>query len=120
MNWGILSTGVIAKNFAQTAQQMGDVRILAVASRSMESADAFADAYGIERRYAGYEALAKDPDVDIVYVATPHSRHYEDMKPTASMCCAKRASLSMRSRHGRSSRLRRRRAFLSWRPSGRS
>lgn len=80
MNWGILSTGVIAKNFAQTAQQMGDVRILAVASRSMESADAFADAYGIERRYAGYEALAKDPDVDIVYVATPHSRHYEDMK----------------------------------------
>jgi len=80
MNWGILSTGVIAKNFAETARRMGDVQILAVASRTMESASAFADAYGIERRYDSYEALARDPDVDIVYVATPHSRHYEDMK----------------------------------------
>lgn len=80
MKWGILSTGVIAKNFAQTATAMGDVRILAVASRTMESADAFADAYGIERRYDSYEALAADPDVDIVYIATPHSRHVEDMK----------------------------------------
>ena len=80
MNWGILSTGVIAKNFAQTATQMGDVNIHAVASRSMESANAFADAYGIPVRHATYEALADDPSVDIVYVATPHSRHYEDMK----------------------------------------
>ena len=80
MNWGILSTGVIAKNFAETTKKMGDVRILAVASRTMESANAFADAHAIERRYDSYEALARDPDVDIVYVATPHSRHYEDMK----------------------------------------
>lgn len=80
VRWGILSTGTIAKNFAQTAQKMSDVQILAVASRSMEGADAFADAYGIERRYGSYEALAADPDVDIVYVATPHSRHYDDMK----------------------------------------
>ena len=80
IRWGILSTGVIARNFADTAKKMGDVQVLAVASRSKESADAFADAWGIERRYASYEALAADPDVDIVYVATPHSRHYEDMK----------------------------------------
>lgn len=81
MRWGILSTGVIAKNFAQTAKAMGDEVILhAVASRSMDKADEFADAYGIEKRYDSYEALANDPEVDIVYVATPHSRHYEDMK----------------------------------------
>lgn len=80
IRWGILSTGTIAKNFAQTAARMGDVDIRAVASRTMESADAFADAYGIERRYDSYEALAADPDVDIVYIATPHSRHFEDMK----------------------------------------
>ena len=79
--WGILSTGVIAKNFANTVGRMnGETTVLAVASRTKESADAFADAYGIERRYDSYEALAKDPDVDIVYVATPHSRHFEDMK----------------------------------------
>lgn len=80
IRWGILSTGVIAKNFADTVGKMnGETRVLAVASRTKESADAFADQYGIERRYDSYEALAKDPDVDIVYVATPHSRHYEDM-----------------------------------------
>jgi len=81
IRWGILSTGVIAKNFADTVSKMnGETCVLAVASRTMESANAFADSYGIERRYDSYEALAKDPDVDIVYVATPHSRHYEDMK----------------------------------------
>lgn len=80
MNWGILSTGVIAKNFAETAKKMEDIRVLAVASRTMESANAFADAYQIERRYDSYEVLARDPDVDIVYIATPHSRHYEDVR----------------------------------------
>lgn len=81
LRWGVLSTGVIARNFAVTAKAMGDEVILyAVASRSMEKAAAFADEFGIEKRYDSYEALAADPDVDIVYVATPHSRHYEDMK----------------------------------------
>ena len=55
IRWGILSTGTIARNFARTARQMGDVTLHAVASRSQESADAFGDAYGIERRYASYE-----------------------------------------------------------------
>ena len=80
LKWGILSTGTIAKNFAQTARAMGDVSLHAVASRSVEAADAFGDVYGIAVRHASYEALAHDKDVDIVYVATPHSRHYEDMK----------------------------------------
>ena len=80
MRWGILSTGTIAKNFAQTAGQMPDVQMQAVASRSRESAEAFAKAYGIPTAHDSYEALANDPNVEIVYVATPHSRHAEDMK----------------------------------------
>ena len=80
LRWGILSTGVIARNFAQTARQMGGVELAAVASRSAEGAQAFGETFGIPKRYAGYEALAADPEVDVVYVATPHSRHYEDMK----------------------------------------
>ena len=80
MRWGILSTGIIAKNFAQTAGQMPDVQMQAVASRSRESAEAFARAYDIPTAHGSYEALANDPNVEIVYVATPHSRHYEDMK----------------------------------------
>ena len=80
MKWGILSTGTIAKNFAQTAKQMPDVQVQAVASRSAGSAKAFAEAFAIPTAHDSYEALANDPNVDIVYVATPHSRHYEDMK----------------------------------------
>jgi len=80
MNWGILSTGVIAKNFAETAKYMNDVHIHAVSSRTREGADAFADQYGIPVRHEGALALAQDPDVDIVYIATPHNAHYEGMK----------------------------------------
>ena len=80
MNWGILSTGVIAKNFAETAKHMDDVHIHAVSSRTKESADAFADQYAIPVRHVGALALAQDPDVDIVYIATPHNAHYEGMK----------------------------------------
>ena len=81
MNWGILSTGVIARNFAETARRMGDeVTLYAVASRSRESADAFADQYGIPVRYASAEDLARDPNVDIVYIGTPHSAHAEGMR----------------------------------------
>ena len=80
LRWGILSTGVIAKNFAEIARRMGGVELAAVASRNAQSAEAFGEAYGIAKRYASYEALAADPEVDIVYVATPHSRHYADMK----------------------------------------
>ena len=81
MNWGIVSTGVIARNFAETARRMGGgVTLHAVCSRSAQSAQEFADRYGIPKRYVGAEALANDPDVDIVYIATPHNLHDEDMK----------------------------------------
>ncbi len=52
--------------------------ITAVASRSAERAEAFADRFDIPTRYGDYDALAADPDVDVVYVATPHSRHERD------------------------------------------
>ena len=80
MNWGILSTGVIAKNFAETAKMMNDVKVYAVASRTLESANAFADQYDIPVRYGSAQELAQDPNVDIVYIGTPHNAHYEGMK----------------------------------------
>ena len=63
MKWGILSTGTIAKNFAQTAKQMPDVQVQAVASRSAGSAKAFAEAFAIPTAHDSYEALANDPHV---------------------------------------------------------
>ncbi len=80
MKWGIISTGTIAHNFAKTVAAMGgETEVYAVASRSKESAQAFADQYGIKKAYASYEELVNDDNVDIVYVATPHSLHYENM-----------------------------------------
>ena len=82
MKWGILATGTIAKKFASTAAQMkaeGE-QVVAVGSRRMESARAFGEAYGIPRCYDSYEALAADPEVEAVYVATPNTLHYENCR----------------------------------------
>ena len=76
IRWGIIATGVIANDFAADLQKLDDAEIVAVGSRSQASADAFGDKYGIPHRYAGYEGVAADPDVDVVYVGTPHSFHH--------------------------------------------
>jgi predicted dehydrogenase len=75
--WGILGPGSIARKFAAGLQALPDAELAAVASRAKERADAFADAFGAPRRYGSYEALVRDPDVDAVYVATPHPFHHE-------------------------------------------
>ena len=65
MKWGILATGTIAKKFATTVEQMGaeGEQLVAVGSRHMENAQAFAQQYGIPRCYDSYEDLAADPEV---------------------------------------------------------
>jgi len=78
VRWGIVSTGRIAHQFVQDFAFVSNGEVVAVASRSQESADSFAAQYGIPRAYAGYDRLLDDPDVDAVYVATPHSLHFRD------------------------------------------
>lgn len=78
--WGVVGPGGIAGRFANAMTFVPDGRIVAVASRSQERADAFADSFDIETRYDDATALAEDPDVDVVYVATPHSRHEADAR----------------------------------------
>ena len=82
MKWGILATGTIAKKFASTVEQMGTEgeQLVAVGSRHLESAQAFAQQYGIPRCYDSYEALAADPEVEAIYIATPNTLHYENCK----------------------------------------
>ncbi|MEV4995204.1 Gfo/Idh/MocA family protein [Streptomyces niveus] len=73
--WGVLATGGIAATFTGDVQAMAGAEVVAVASRSESSAKAFADRFGIPRAYGDWAGLVADPDVDIVYVATPHSAH---------------------------------------------
>lgn len=84
VRWGILGTGRIAGIFATGLAALPDAEIVAVGSRTAEKAGEFADRFGIPHRHASYEALAGDPDVDAVYVATPHTLHREN----ALLCLA--------------------------------
>ena len=77
LRWGILGPGNIANKFAKGLQALPDAVIAAAASRSATTVNAFADTYNIPTRHTSYEALAKDPGVDIVYIAVPHAFHHE-------------------------------------------
>jgi predicted dehydrogenase len=76
LGWGLIGTGGIADTFAADLTFTDSGRVTAVGSRRMDSADRFADRIDIPNRYASYEALVADPDVDVVYVATPHPMHH--------------------------------------------
>jgi len=80
IHWGILGTGGIAKRFAQGLAVLPDAELVAIGSRSQATADSFGDTFNVGRRHASYEALAGDPDVDVVYVATPHSLHGDNSR----------------------------------------
>ena len=76
--WGIIGPGGIANQLARDMALVDDAVITAVASRSSERATSFADRHGIAARYGDAQELLDDPEVDVVYVATPHSRHAPD------------------------------------------
>jgi dihydrodiol dehydrogenase / D-xylose 1-dehydrogenase (NADP) len=82
VRWGILGTGAIAREFVQGLHSVSEAEVLAVGSRSRASAQEFADKRGIPRRHSSYEDLASDPDVDVIYIATPHPFHAEN----ATLC----------------------------------
>ena len=75
-NFGILGPGKIARRFADAFQYVQGARVHAVASRDGGKAEQFASAVGATRSYSAYEDLVADPDVDIVYIATPHPFHH--------------------------------------------
>ena len=77
IRWGILATGGIAADFTQDLHLLPDAEVVAVGSRSKESAQVFADRFGIPRAHGSWAELAADDGVDIIYVATPHHAHFE-------------------------------------------
>ncbi|UWF76966.1 MULTISPECIES: Gfo/Idh/MocA family protein [Microbacterium] len=79
LRWGILATGGIASAFASDLRTAG-LDLVAVGSRTQQAADAFAERFGIPHAHGSYEALVSDPDVDIVYVSTPHPMHHANAR----------------------------------------
>lgn len=82
VRWGVLATGGIAATFAEDLRSLPGSEVVAVASRTDASAQAFAQRFRIPRAYGSWAALAADDEVDVVYVATPHSAHRE----AAALC----------------------------------
>lgn len=79
IRWGICATGKIAEAFAADIAVVDGSELAAVGSRRPEAASAFAERFGASRAHGSYAELAADPDVDVIYVATPHSRHFGDV-----------------------------------------
>jgi len=77
MNVGIIGAGRIAEKAARTLNAMDDMRCLAIGSRSLEKAQDFAGRFSIPRAYGSYDALLDDPEIGLVYIATPHSHHFD-------------------------------------------
>lgn len=84
MKVGIIGAGGIAKLMATTINGMEEAENYAVAARDLSRAKEFAAQYGVKKAYGSYEEMLQDPEVELVYVATPHSHHYEHVK----MCLA--------------------------------
>lgn len=82
IHWGILGPGSIANRFADGLSSVPSAKLHAVGSRTQARADEFADKHSAPKRYDSYEALAADPDVQVVYIATPHPQH----KDAALLC----------------------------------
>jgi predicted dehydrogenase len=78
IKWGIISTGTIARKFADGLSVLPDAELVAVGSRSQATADSFAQQYNVPRAYDSYEALVQDDEVDVIYIGTPHNFHMEN------------------------------------------
>ena len=81
-NWAILGAGGIAQKFASDLKLLPNAKLYAIGSRSLERAEKFTLQHKAEKAYGSYEELAKDPEIDIVYIATRHVSHY----PNTILC----------------------------------
>jgi len=98
--WGILAPGKMSAKFTKGLQLLGNAELFAVGSRDIYRAKQFAETYGFKKYYGSYEELAKDPELEIVYVASPHSFHHEHtllcLKNNKHVICEKAFALNLK------------------------
>ncbi|TXE10803.1 Gfo/Idh/MocA family oxidoreductase [Gelidibacter salicanalis] len=100
IRWGIIGLGKIANKFAKDLQTIDHCELYGVASRHQEKANSFAKQYNATKAYDCYEALAADPNIDAIYIATPHSYHKEHaimcMNYKKAVLCEKPLALNLK------------------------
>jgi predicted dehydrogenase len=100
IRWGILGCGRIARKFAADLTLVQDARLMAVAARKIEHAEAFANEFPAPHVHGSYEALVTDPGVDVIYIATPHALHHEHtllcLQHKKAVLCEKAFALNLR------------------------
>jgi len=100
IRWGILGAGRIARKFASDLKLVEDAELVAVGSRSQKSADDFNKEFPVKYVHDSYEALVQNPEVDVIYIATPHNLHYENtllcLKHKKAVLCEKPFAMNSR------------------------
>lgn len=98
VKWGIVGAGRISSSFATAVNSLGNAQIAAVASRNLDRAKDFANRYSINKAYGSYDELVMDPEIDVVYIGTPHTEHKENaalcIKHGKSVLCEKPFTLN--------------------------
>jgi len=98
--WGILAPGKMSAKFTKGLQLLENAELFAVGSRDITRAKKFAKEYGFKKYYGSYEELAKDPELEIIYIASPHSFHHEHtllcLKNNKNVICEKAFALNCR------------------------
>ncbi len=96
--WGILAPGKMAAKFTEGLKLLDNAELYAVGSRDFGRAETFAKLYGFKKYYGSYEELAADKDVDVIYIASPHSLHFEHtmlcLKNQKAVICEKAFALN--------------------------
>ena len=98
--WGILAPGKMSAKFTRALQLLDNVELYSVGSRDLKRAKQFAEEFGFKKYFGSYEELVSDPDLEVVYIASPHSYHYEHtmlcLKQKKAVICEKAFALNSR------------------------
>src|SRR5664279_2195919 len=96
--WGILAAGKMSAKFTKGLQLLDNVELYSVGSRDLERAKGFAEEFGFKKYFGSYEEMVADPELDIVYIASPHSFHHEHamlcLKHKKAVLCEKAFALN--------------------------
>ena len=100
IRWGILGAGRIARKFASDLKLVEAAELIAIGSRTKQSAEEFNQDFPVKYLHDSYEALAQNPEVDVVYIATPHNLHYENtllcLRHNKAVLCEKPFAMNLR------------------------